>query len=75
MISGPELASWTDGAARRAVPEFVERTVSDGVPAGEVVAETRGSAHHPARVMQPGKARADHCRRRVMVGEAGNAQP
>ncbi len=33
MIAVSELASWTDGAARRAVTEFVERTVSDGVPA------------------------------------------
>ena len=32
------LASWKDGATRRAVAEFVERTVSDGVPAGERVA-------------------------------------
>jgi phosphoglycolate phosphatase-like HAD superfamily hydrolase len=32
------LSSWNDGAARRAVVEFVERTVSDGVPAGERVA-------------------------------------
>jgi phosphoglycolate phosphatase-like HAD superfamily hydrolase len=32
------LAGWNDGAARQAVVEFVERTVSDGVPAGERVA-------------------------------------
>jgi phosphoglycolate phosphatase-like HAD superfamily hydrolase len=32
------LASWNDGAARQAVVEFVERTVSDGVPAEERVA-------------------------------------
>jgi phosphoserine phosphatase len=32
------LATWNDGAARRAVVEFVERTVSDGVPAEERVA-------------------------------------
>ena len=32
------LASWKDGAARRAVTEFVGRTVSDGVPAQERVA-------------------------------------
>ena len=38
MIAVSELASWTDGAARRAVTEFVERTVSDGVPGEERVA-------------------------------------
>jgi hypothetical protein len=38
MIAVSELASWEDGAARRAVVEFVERTVSDGVPAEERVA-------------------------------------
>ena len=32
------LSSWNDGAARTAVVESVERTVSDGVPAGERVA-------------------------------------
>jgi phosphoserine phosphatase len=32
------LATWNDGAARRAVVEFVERTVSDAVPVGERVA-------------------------------------
>jgi hypothetical protein len=32
------LTSWNAGAARRAVVEFVERTVSDGVPAQERVA-------------------------------------
>ena len=32
------LASWNDGGARRAIVEFVERTVSDGVPAEERVA-------------------------------------
>ena len=32
------LASWKDGAARRAVVEFVERTATSGVPAGERVA-------------------------------------
>lgn len=32
------LASWNDGAARRTVVEFVERTVSDSVPAQERVA-------------------------------------
>jgi phosphoglycolate phosphatase-like HAD superfamily hydrolase len=32
------LASWNEGAARRAVVEFVERTVSAGVPADERVA-------------------------------------
>jgi hypothetical protein len=32
------LGSWKDGAARRAVVEFVERTVSDGVPRDERVA-------------------------------------
>jgi phosphoserine phosphatase len=32
------LASWNDGAARRAVVGFVERTVSAGVPPGERVA-------------------------------------
>jgi hypothetical protein len=31
------LASWADGAARRAIAEFVERTVSDGVPVEERV--------------------------------------
>ena len=29
------LASWADGAARRAIVEFVERTVSVGVPVEE----------------------------------------
>ena len=40
MTSGhPEpLASWNEGAARRAVVEFVERTVSDRVPVQERVA-------------------------------------
>jgi hypothetical protein len=32
------LASWADGAARRAIVEFVERTVSAGVPVEERVA-------------------------------------
>jgi phosphoserine phosphatase len=32
------LATWNDGAARRAVVEFVERTVSGGVPVEERVA-------------------------------------
>jgi hypothetical protein len=32
------LATWNDGAARRAVVEFAERTVSDGVPLEERVA-------------------------------------
>jgi phosphoserine phosphatase len=32
------LTAWNDGAARRAVVEFVERTVSDGVPVEERVA-------------------------------------
>ena len=32
------LASWNDGAARQAVVEFVERTVSDAVPVEERVA-------------------------------------
>jgi phosphoglycolate phosphatase-like HAD superfamily hydrolase len=32
------LATWTDGAARQAVVEFVERTVADGVPVEERVA-------------------------------------
>src|SRR5207248_10664579 len=32
------LASWNDGAARRAVVEFAERTVSADVPPGERVA-------------------------------------
>src|SRR6266481_6936077 len=32
------LDSWCDSAARRAVVEFTERTVSAGVPAGERVA-------------------------------------
>jgi phosphoserine phosphatase len=32
------LAGWTDGAARQAVVEFVERTVSDAVPVEERVA-------------------------------------
>jgi hypothetical protein len=32
------LASWHDGAARRAIVEFVERTVSDAVPPEEPVA-------------------------------------
>lgn len=32
------LASWNDGAAKRAVMEFAERTVADGVPAAERVA-------------------------------------
>jgi phosphoglycolate phosphatase-like HAD superfamily hydrolase len=32
------LASWNDGTTRRAVVEFVERTVSDGVPVEERVA-------------------------------------
>ncbi len=30
--------SWDDGSARRAVVEFVQRTVSEGVPAEERVA-------------------------------------
>jgi phosphoserine phosphatase len=38
MIAGNELASWEDGAAKRAVTEFVDRTGSDGVPASERVA-------------------------------------
>ena len=33
-----ELASWNDGAARQAVVEFVEETVSAGVPVAERVA-------------------------------------
>jgi phosphoserine phosphatase len=32
------LARWNEGAARHAIVEFVERTVSDGVPADERVA-------------------------------------
>jgi phosphoserine phosphatase len=32
------LASWNEGSARRAVVEFVERTVAEGVPARERVA-------------------------------------
>jgi hypothetical protein len=32
------LGTWNDGPARRAVIEFVEQTVSGGVPAGERVA-------------------------------------
>jgi hypothetical protein len=32
------LASWHDGAARRAIVEFVERTVSEAVPPEERVA-------------------------------------
>jgi len=32
------LASWTDGAARRAIVEFVEQTVSSGVPVEERIA-------------------------------------
>jgi phosphoserine phosphatase len=32
------LASWNDGASKRALVEFVERTVSDGVPVEERVA-------------------------------------
>ena len=32
------LGSWNDGAPRRAIVEFVERTVSDGVPVEERVA-------------------------------------
>jgi hypothetical protein len=32
------LATWNDGAARRAVVEFVERTASDGLPVEERVA-------------------------------------
>lgn len=32
------LASWNDGAARKSVVDFVERTVSDGVPPAERVA-------------------------------------
>jgi len=32
------LASWTDGVARRAIVDFVERTASDGVPVEERVA-------------------------------------
>ncbi len=32
------LASWNDGSARRAVVEFVQRTVSEGVPVEERVA-------------------------------------
>jgi phosphoserine phosphatase len=38
MIAGNELASWKDGAAKRAVTEFADRTGSDGVPASERVA-------------------------------------
>ncbi len=37
-MSDNVLASWNDGATRRAVVEFVERTVSDGVPVEERVA-------------------------------------
>ena len=32
------LEGWNDGAARRAIVEFVERTVSDAVPVEERVA-------------------------------------
>jgi hypothetical protein len=32
------LATWNDGAARRAVVEFAERRVSDGAPVEERVA-------------------------------------
>jgi phosphoserine phosphatase len=38
MIARDELTSWNDGTARRAVVEFVDRTVADGVPAEERVA-------------------------------------
>ena len=34
----PVLTSWNDGAARRAIVEFVERTVSGAVPVEERVA-------------------------------------
>jgi phosphoglycolate phosphatase-like HAD superfamily hydrolase len=37
-VSTEVLASWNPGAARRAVMEFVERTVSEGVPVAERVA-------------------------------------
>ena len=37
-MSDNVLASWNDSAARRAVVEFVEQTVSDGVPVEERVA-------------------------------------
>jgi phosphoserine phosphatase len=33
-----ELATWNDGAARRALMDFVERTVADGVPVDERIA-------------------------------------
>jgi len=33
-----ELASWNDGAARRAIVDFVERTVAGGVPVDERIA-------------------------------------
>jgi hypothetical protein len=33
-----KLGGWKDGAARRAVVEFAERTVSDGIPRDERVA-------------------------------------
>jgi len=39
------LAAWNDGAARQAVVEFVERTVSDGVPVEERVAAFALSAN------------------------------
>ena len=39
------LATWNEGAARQAVVEFVERTVSDGVPAEERVAAFALSAN------------------------------
>jgi hypothetical protein len=32
------MASWREGAARQAVVEFVERTVSDAVPVEERIA-------------------------------------
>ncbi|MGB0095623.1 MAG: HAD family hydrolase [Solirubrobacteraceae bacterium] len=37
-VQSEELASWNAGAARAAVVEFVERTVSEGVPIAERVA-------------------------------------
>jgi phosphoglycolate phosphatase-like HAD superfamily hydrolase len=38
MASSDALTSWNDGAARRAIVEFVEQTVSDAVPVEERVA-------------------------------------
>ena len=41
MASSDALATWNDGAAKRAIVEFVEQTVSDAVPVEERVAVVR----------------------------------